>query len=196
MNRILSVLCVVAIGTSVARSGDLDDAEQTVKEGVDGVMVLLRDKDLDRNAKRDKIMEVIEPMFDFALMAKLTLGKSYWPKLDPEQQKEFKDLFVGRLQGTYMDKAEMLSDETVEFSTPVQVKSKVQVKTSIRSTNEVIDILYKLYKRGSQWRVYDLEIQGVSIVSSYRAEYVQILREGGAEDLLQRMRDKAVVPQE
>lgn len=189
-------LCMLAVCAGGAGAGDLEDAEQAVRQAVDAVMSLLRDASLDRDAKRDKTMAVIEPVFDFALMAKLTLGKSYWPKLDEQQRKEFEELFIQRLENTYFDKAEMLSDEKVEFGDPVKVGNKVQVKTSIRSKDEVIDMLYKLYKRENKWRVYDLEIQGVSIVSSYRSEYVPILRDGSPDDLLQKMREKTVRPQE
>ena len=81
----------------------------------------------------------------------------------------------------------MYTDEKVLFEPPVQVKGKVQVPTQLVSKDRKTSILYKLYKSGENWKVYDLEIQGVSIIRSYRSQFAEILKTGTIDDLLLKM---------
>ena len=135
-------------------------------------------------------MKRINPVFDFALMGKLALGKKQWPRLNEGQRKEYTDLFVQQLLKSYANKVMLFSGETVEYEEPLQVKSKVHVGTSVVSTDGRNRILYKMYKSKAGWKVYDVEIKGVSIVSSYRAQYAEIMKTGTVEDLLNRMKEK------
>ena len=123
-------------------------------------------------------------------MAKLTLGRKYWPRLTKEERKEFTDLFIRQLQASYFDKVELFSDDKVEFGEPVAQKKKFYLLTKILAKDEPIKLAYKLYKSKTGWKVYDVEIQDVSIVKSYGLQYSQVLREGTVEDLLTKMEGK------
>ena len=188
--------CLVAVGClqATALADDRSDAQGVVQSTVDRVLAALRNKELAQQARRDKAMEAVNAVFDMPLMAKLTLGPTYWPRLDEGQRKEFVDLFVKKLQDTYQQKVELFSDEKIQFDPPQLVANKVHVNTRVVPKGERIDIKYKLYKSRGGWKVYDVEIQGVSLVSSYRSQYQEILSEGTVDTLLTRMREVATSP--
>jgi len=83
---------------------DKRDAEETVKGKLDAVFAVLEKKDLDQEAKKKEIDEIVSPMFDFALMAKLTLGKKHWPNLSREKKEKFAQLFLNLLKTSYLDR--------------------------------------------------------------------------------------------
>jgi len=184
----LSLALVAFVQTAVADGKS--DAGTVVRETVDSCLGWLQQDDLTDKAKYDLIVKRINPVFDFALMGKLALGKKQWPRLNEGQRKEYTDLFVQQLLKSYANKVMLFSGETVEYEEPLQVKSKVHVGTSVVSTDGRNRILYKMYKSKAGWKVYDVEIKGVSIVSSYRAQYAEIMKTGTVEDLLNRMKEK------
>lgn len=167
------------------------DAEQIVKNKLDAVFAVLNQKDIDAQAKQKEIDAIVTPMFDFDLMAKLTLGRKYWPGLSEEKRARFTQLYINRLKTSYLDKLTLYTDEKVVFEPPVQVETKVQIPTYLVSKERKTSILYKLYKPGEAWKVYDLEIQGVSIIRSYRSQFDEILQKGTIDDLLKKLEKPA-----
>ena len=182
--------CALGLLPALVCAGDVPDAEAVMEKAVNSVLTVLRDGDLRRAVKRERILAVVRPTFDLPLMARLALGREHWPTLSEDERKEFVELFVLQLENSYFDKAQRFASEAMRFHPPQTVKNKVHIKTTIQAKDEEIAIVYKLYKSKAGWRVYDLEIQGVSIVSSYRSQYSQALREGTFADLLSAMREK------
>ena len=180
------VLCLLILGQPLM-ADDKRDAEEIVKRKLDAVFAVLQKKDLDQQAKKKEINEIVTPMFDFALMAKLTLGRKYWPDLPREKKEKFTQLYIELLKTSYLDKLALYTDEKIIFEPPAQVKKKVQIPTQLVSKDRRTSILYKLYKPADDWMVYDLEIQGVSIIRSYRSQFGEILESGTIDDLLLKM---------
>ena len=172
-------------------AGDKSDAEETVKRKLDAVFAVLQKKDLQQQAKKKEISEIVTPMFDFELMAKLTMGRKHWPSLPPEKKEKFTALYIELLKKSYLDKLALYTDEKVIFEPPEQVKEKVQIPTQLVSKDRRTSILYKLYKTADDWKVYDLEIQGVSIIRSYRSQFDEIMQNGTIDDLLLKMEKPA-----
>jgi phospholipid transport system substrate-binding protein len=85
----------------------------------------------------------------------------------------------------------LYTDEKIIFEAPAQVKKKVRVPTQLVSKDRKTSILYKLYKPADDWKVYDLEIQGVSIIRSYRSQFGEVLQSGTIDDLLLKMEKPA-----
>jgi phospholipid transport system substrate-binding protein len=190
VKRILWLSLALAVFVQTAVADGKSDAGEVVRQTVDSCLDWLKRDDLSDDAKYDLIVKRINPVFDFALMGKLALGKQQWPRLNEEQRKEYTELFVQQLLKSYAHKVMLFSGETIEYEEPVQVKSKVHVGTSVVSTDGRDRILYKMYKSKAGWKAYDVEIKGVSIVSSYRAQYAEIMKTGTAETLLNRMKEK------
>ncbi|MFC1679052.1 phospholipid-binding protein MlaC [Elusimicrobiota bacterium] len=177
-------------------ASDAKDVRGVVERSVNTVLDILKDTKIEEAAKRKKVMDVVDPVFDLRLMAKLVLGRKNWAKFDKTQRGEFTDLFVDQLQTSYFDKVEILTDESVEFEDPVAVKKgkkiHFQMLTHIVSKGERYGMLYKLASRKGKWRVYDVEIEGISLVRSYGAQYDQFLRKESSADLLSKMRKKSL----
>ncbi|MFA5138419.1 MAG: ABC transporter substrate-binding protein [Elusimicrobiota bacterium] len=191
MKRLPIVLTLLLSVCGPAAADDAKEIRALMERSVNSVLDALRDKGLEREAKKKKVMEVVDPLFDFRLMAKLVLGRAHWPKFDKGQQEEFTSLFVKQLRDSYFEKVELLTDEKVEFSAPEALKDgKYQMLTHILSKGERYKLLYKLYEREKAWKVYDVEIDGISLVRSYGGQYDQFLQTGTPAELLKKMREK------
>ncbi len=180
---IYAIVCSFVFSQSVM-ADDRDAAEQLIKTSLDEVISVLQKKDLSTEKKNKQINEIVTPMFDYKSMAMLTLEKKYWPGLSKEEKGKFTDLFVERMKASYREKLTLYSDERVIYETAVQVKNKIKIQTYLISKDNKISILYKLYHPKGQWKVYDFEIQGVSIIQTYRSDFTQVLQNGTIDDLM------------
>ena len=162
-------------------------AEEFLKSNLDAVFAVLQKKDLSQQAKNNEVAEIVTSMFDFALMAKLSLGRKYWPDLSQDKKDRFTELFVERLRQFYLNKLTAYTDEKIIYESPVAVKKKIHIPTHLISKGKKISMLYKLDPSNNSWKIYDVEIQGVSIIRSYRAQFREILQKGTFDELLQRM---------
>ena len=170
---------------------DKSAAEEFLKSNLDAVFAVLQNNDLSQQAKDSQVEKIATPMFDFKLMAKLSLGKKYWPGLSPDEREKFTELFIERLRGSYLNRLTSYTDEKVIFESPVAVKKKVHVPTLLVSKSNKISMLYKLYRANDSWKIYDVEIEGVSIIRSYRSQFSEILQKGTFDDLLKKMEKPA-----
>ena len=166
---------------------DKGTAAEYLKSKLDAVFVVLQNKDLEKHAKGEQIEEIVTPMFDFKRMAKLSLGRNYWPGLSREDKEKFTELFIERLRQFYLNKLTVYTDEKIIYDSPVAVKKKVHVPTHLISKSKKISMLYKLYPSNDTWKIYDVEIQGVSVIRSYRSQFKEILQNGTFDDLLRKM---------
>lgn len=167
----------------------------TVKGYVDKVLDVLRDPSLKaesaKKVKKNKIRAISEKMFDFAELSKRTLAQN-WSKFNPEQQKEFVELYTSVLEDAYANKIMSYTDEKIVFSKEITLTEKtVEVQsTIIRQTTE-IPIHYRVILKDGVWRVYDVVIEGVSLINNYRAQFREILSNNPPESLLETLRKKA-----
>ena len=166
---------------------DPNDPNELVRAKWDAIISILQNKDIDQKAKKRQIDKIITPVFDFPLMAKLALGRTHWPKLTRPQSEKFTRLFTELLKTFYLAKIKLYKDETVLFKPGVQKKKSVYVPTELVHKERKVAILYRLRKVDKRWKVYDVEIQGVSILRTYRSQFNEILHRGTVEDLLSRL---------
>lgn len=184
MRRILYAVLVLLLMSQVCWSDDKSAAKELVMAKVDAALSILQRKDLVQQEKNKQVVKIVEPIFDYNLMAKLTLGRKYWPGLSKKNREKFTDLFVARLKTSYIDKLSLYTDEKVVYDAPVQEGIKIQIPTSVISKNNRISMMYKLYKSSNGWKIYDIEIEGVSLISTYRSQFYDILSKGTIDDLL------------
>jgi phospholipid transport system substrate-binding protein len=177
--------------THSAIAADSVAADELLKSKLAQVFKILQKADLEQQAKSNEIVEIVSPMFDFQLMARLSLGREQWTKLGKENRERFTDLFISRLRGSYLSRITAYTDETVTYESPVKVDGKVHIPTYLISKGNKIGMLYKFYQANDQWKIYDLEIQGVSIIRSYQAQFKEILQKGTFDDLLLKMENPA-----
>ena len=160
-----------------------DDPNEIVSAKLNAIITVLQSKELTQESKEKIIDKIISPFFDFELMSKLVLGKTHWTKLMAAEQKKFTELFTTRLKNSYLEKITLDKDEKVELKPAVPVKANIQIAMDVLSNGNKVAVLYKLRKAGSQWKIYDVEIQGVSILLTYRSQFDDIFSRGGVQDL-------------
>ena len=189
-NLLVAVISLFLFYQSAA-ADDKSEVDKLLKNNLDAVFTVLQKKDLKPQAKNKEIVDIVTPMFDFELMARLSLGKKHWPGLSQDKKERFTELFIKRLKTSYLNNFNLYTNEKVIYEPSVQVRKKVHAQTYLVSKDKKISILYKLYKAESNWKIYDLEIQGVSIIRSYRSQFSSILKSGTIDDLLLKLEDPA-----
>ena len=167
---------------------------EQLKTSVDTVIQLLKDEALKRPGKfkerRAHLRKTIIERFDFNEMSKRSLAV-HWAKRTPQEKKEFVDMFTNLLEKSYMDRIEAYTDEAVEYNGESIDNDYAVVKTTVKAKDkEGIPIDYKLTKQGDQWLVYDVVIEGVSLVSNYRNQFNKIISAGSYADLVKKMKVK------
>jgi phospholipid transport system substrate-binding protein len=184
MKSLLYAVLSLLIMSQTVMADDIKTAEKLLKSKLDAVIMVLQKNDLEQEKKNNEVIEIVTPIFDFSLMARLSLGKKHWTGLTQEYKKKFTDLFVERLKESYLEKLNLYTNEIIVYKAPVQVKKKIHIPTELISKDNKIDMLYKLYKSKDGWQIYDLEIQGVSIISTYRSQFDEVMSTGTIDDLL------------
>jgi len=167
---------------------------ETVKADVDKVLDVLRDPSLKsesaKKVKKDKIRAISREMFDFTELSKRTLAQN-WSKFNPGQQKEFVDLYTSVLEDAYANKIISYTDEKIVFNKEVALTEKtVEVQSTVLRKEGDIPIYYRVIMNDSSWRVYDVVIEGVSLINNYRAQFRGILSNKPPESLLETLRKK------
>ena len=190
MKKIVCLLLVLLLLSQTAVADVESEAGKLLKKSVDKIFTVLSDKELSIDQKKSKVIEITSPVFGFSLMAKLSLGKEHWSQFNAKQRTEFIDLFTDLFENFYIDKLHFFSNETVVFQPATIVKQKkVLIQTALISKGTQYSMLYKMFKTKNGWRIYDFEIEGVSILRSYSSQYHHFLKKGGIEGLLAKMRE-------
>ena len=184
MKSLLYAVLSLLILSQTVMADDISSAKKELKSKLDAAILVLQKNDLEQETKNNEVIEIVTPLFDFSLMARLSLGRKYWSGLTKENKKSFTDLFVKRLKESYLEKLNLYTNEIIVYGAPVQVKKKIHIPTELISKDNKIDMLYKLYKSKSGWKIYDIEIQGVSIISTYRSQFAEVMSTGTIDDLL------------
>ena len=172
------------------------DPTEQVKQTVDEVIKILNNKELkkpEKQSERDSMIRgTVEKRFDFEEMAKRALAL-HWKSRTPQEQKEFVALFSDLLEDTYIRKIERYEDEKVVYTDEKTDGPYATVRTRIITTKEIeIPVDYKIFKKEQKWEVYDIVIEGVSLVNNYRTQFNQIIRSGSYEDLIKRLKKKVL----
>ena len=182
-------LTLIISGSSIA-GGPTEDVRKTT----DKLIAIVSDpamKSADMAAERARrIRKAVDERFDWKEMSKRTLAR-HWKKRTQREKEEFVDLFGKLLERTYLDKVEGYSGEKVLY-VGERVDGNygiVKVKIVTRKDTEIL-VKYKLKKKGGEWLVYDISIEGVSLVNNYRKQFNSIMTRSSYEDLINKLRRK------
>jgi len=178
--------------------GSLVSAEETATDAMKGtvneVVRLLEDKDLKKPDKheerRQKLEKAVGDRFSYEEMGKRALA-GQWAKLTDAQKQEFVGLFKSLLSRTYANKIESYSGEPIQFVGERNQDGYAEVKTKVLSGKAVIPLDYRLMKKDEGWRVYDVVIDGVSLVNNYRGQFSKIINASSYDGLVDSLRKKS-----
>lgn len=192
----LGLVCALALSMSspIAMVVHAGEALVQAKATVDKVIELTKDPNLKKPSKarerRLAIRKVIDERFDFEEMAKRSLSV-YWQQRTAQERREFIVLFADLLERSYMKKIEGYNEEKIIYIDEKTDGRYAVVRTKIVTRRNVeVPIEYRMLAKGSAWEVYDVSIEGVSLVNNYRSQFSKIIRTSSYAELVRRMKNK------
>ena len=187
----LALFFGISLAAQAVWAGGATDA---MKGTIDEVLRIVQDKELRKPAKseeRRKLLEqIVGERFDYSEMSRRALGAP-WAKLSDKEKDEFVELFQTLLVNSYADKVEAYSGEGVEYINERTEKDYAEVRTKVLTGKTEIPLDYRLLNKASVWRVYDVVVDGVSLVNNYRGQFTKIIRSGSYADLVDQLRKKS-----
>jgi phospholipid transport system substrate-binding protein len=196
MNRWLGIAlaCTVLVGPLAVREAAAGAPTEQLRTHVDRVLKLLDDSSLKAPDKakerRAAVRKVADDIFDFAETAKRSLGR-HWAARTPEERDEFVKLFGDLLERSYISKIELYGGEKIQY-----VGDKVEGETAVVQSKLLtkaggeVPIEYRMLKKGERWLVYDVVIEGVSLVANYRTQFNKIIQTSSFQDLVKKMKTR------
>jgi phospholipid transport system substrate-binding protein len=178
----------------VAPNGWAGQAQDQLKSAIDRVVSTLENPALKGDGKvaerRAAVRKIADELFDFGEIARRALGR-YWQPLTEPQRTEFVGLFADLLERSYISKIELYGGEKIVYSGDRVEGDLATVSTKIITKNGTeVPVDYRLFKRGDRWMVYDVNIEGISLVSNYRTQFNKIIQTNGYNSLVERMKTK------
>lgn len=166
----------------------------TVKTNVNDVLNVLRDPKLKgetgKKLKEQRVEAAADKLFDYVELSKRTLGLN-WNKFSPDQRREFVELYRTILKDAYVDKITAYTNERVNFTKEAALsETTVEVWSVVISKGGETPIHYRVIKKENTWKVYDVVIEGVSLINNYRTQFREILGNNPPEKLLETLRKK------
>jgi phospholipid transport system substrate-binding protein len=166
-----------------------------LRKQVDQVVHVLDNPALkEKAARHDAVRKIAGEIFDYNEMAKRSLG-THWASRTPEQKQEFVSLFSDLLDRAYFSKIELYQGEKVRYGTETVDGDQATVKTMIVTpSGSEIPVDYRMHQTDGRWTVYDVSIQGVSLVANYRTQFNRVVTTESYESLVQKLKDKDATP--
>lgn len=186
-------LGVVLIATAPAWASAVETAAARVvmEETVNDVLAVLRAPEFETAERRTRLEAIARARFDFETMSKLVLRRS-WRKFSAEQRVEFVDAFTDHLATSYGSRVERYNQQDVQITgTRAEPRGDVTVLTTILGGgSDDIAMDYRLRSEQGIWRVIDVKIEGISLISSFRSQFKEVLSQNGPDEVLRRLREK------
>ena len=192
IHLIVPIILVLALALPLAAlAGSPKEAVEVDVQKVLTTMVEPAFKDQSREVKITKIRSIINEIFDYTELSKRTLGRE-WAKFSAAQQTEFVKLFSDLLEKTYADRLLAYSNEKVVFDKENMLnEGQAEVFSNVLTADgKKIPLDYRLVLKDGKWRVYDVIIEGISMVKNYRDQFRDILAKDSPEQVLKMLREK------
>ena len=197
MIRVIPIVIILLLNIQMlaygAQATPLDDIKGPIENG----MALLKDPKYTGKTQlqeqRDKIWELIRDIFDFRIISMMALARE-WKAFTPKQQDEFTEAFTELLKNSYLNKIQgQFHDEEVVFlGQDMLTDKKAVVKTKVLRQQTETPIDYKVVLSQGKWRIYDINVEGISLIKNYRTQFKTILAKDSPEELIKRIREKNV----
>jgi len=193
MRKRLNVVCCLALLLSVAFAAvpvlGADGPKIQLEVSINQILTVLQNDALQGVSRRQELSTLLRQRFDFQVMSQYVLGPQ-WRKTDKQDRAQFVGLFSDLLEASYIGKIEAYTDEKILFGDEQIDGRKARVETQVLTASAEIPIDYKLVQKEEGWLVYDVAVEGVSLVRTYRDNYREIVRKEGITRLLVRMQEK------
>jgi phospholipid transport system substrate-binding protein len=183
---LIVVVCICLSGSqAVADENPLG----VVKTGTDNVIKILKQYPEDTQARREKIRGVVDQYFDYGGVSRLALGPQ-WNKQPPEKQQEFERDFSRLLFGKYIDSIEKYANQKITYNQEQVTQDHVVVESTVMDRGGPVHIDYALHLKNGKWGVYDVSVEGLSLVVNYRSQFDQMLASGTFDNVLAKLKQQ------
>jgi phospholipid transport system substrate-binding protein len=190
LKKRINLLLIAALFTaSHAFAAPIDDVRKTVDE----VVRIVADKETKKNEqkRRQALKKTISLIFDYGEMAKRSLGK-HWNERTAAEKKQFVDLFATLLENSYAGKIESYNNEKIVYLKETHDDDHAEVKSKVvTAKRDEFTLDYRMLKQNGKWMVYDVVIEGVSLVSNYRSQFNRIITASGYGELVKKLQTKS-----
>jgi phospholipid transport system substrate-binding protein len=189
LKRITLLLTAALFLASTAFANPIEDVKKTVDE----VVRIVADKEMKKNEakRRQALKKSISTIFDYSEMAKRSLGK-HWNVRTAAEKKQFAELFATLLENSYAGKIESYNNEKIVYIKEVLEEEYAEVKSKVvTAARDEFTLDYRLFKQNGKWMVYDVIIEGVSLVSNYRSQFNKIITANGYSTLVKKLQSKS-----
>jgi len=186
----IGALCALVLAGGRAEAGPPTDQ---LKAATDRVLTILQDPELKKPEqaaeRRKQIRAVANEVFDWPETGKRALGVKAQACSAP-QREEFSPLFTDLIERSYVSKLELYSGERIAYTSESSEGDQATVRSKITTKSGDIPIDYQLHKVGDRWRVYDVAIERVSLVSNYRSQFTKIIQQSNCGELIKKLKTK------
>jgi phospholipid transport system substrate-binding protein len=188
LKRFALWMITVLFLTTNAFAGVTDEVKKTVDE----VVRIVSDKEMKKNdqKRRHALKKSISTIFDYNEMAKRSLGK-HWNQRSAAEKKQFAELFASLLENSYASKIESYNNEKIVYLKETMDNDHAEVKSKVVTTKrDEFTLDYRMLNQNGKWMVYDVVIEGVSLVSNYRTQFNKIITANGYPELVKKLQTK------
>src|SRR5215831_7122840 len=190
----IGIACLLA--TLLPSTATAATATEAMKGSIDQLVRVLEDQELKKEdqatERRQQLQKIFNDRFSYEEMSKRSLG-AHWNSLNEAQRQQFVDLFRQLLARSYTGTIEGYSGERFQYLSEQNEGDYAEVRSKLISRKGEIPINYRLFSKAGQWQVYDIVVDGISMVSNYRAQFTKIIRASSYEDLVQKLQNKSEV---
>lgn len=183
MNNRLLVPLIFVLLLPTAGAMDYTTPMGRVQDAIGRVIGVLKNPDLGREARWERIAAVIDDSFDFRSMSQSVLA-THWKRATPEERERFVEFFSRYIEETYRAKIEAYSDQEIRYETETIRGDRAVVETLIVTSTTEIPVNFKLKNNGGQWYAYDVVVEGTSLVANYQNTFAAIVKNEGMDGLL------------
>ena len=183
-------LSLFVLTVPVIQAGDVEDINSMVKKKVSVIFDLLGKQDIEKNERNEKIVGELNEIMDFKLAAYLSLGK-HWKKISKTQKKEFVETFQQYINNYIVEKIDLYTNQKIDIGdSKIVKKGRAELEIGILSGGETLQVNFKLRKnKKKEWRVYDVDIEGVSLITTFRSQFSGFLKNSSFEELLKKLKN-------
>lgn len=183
LKKILLVLMISIVSTYGIEEKHIKQVMDTkIKQSIQ----ILKKKSLNQLQKEKRVIKIMDPIFSYSTMSKISLGKK-WKTLTKAEKKAFAKAFEHKMKRSYIDKLKLYHNQKVVTSSPKKIKSnRIKLTTKIIGNHETYKIVNSFFKKknSNQWYIYDVKLAGVSIIQTFRKQFSAFLKTKSFKQLL------------
>ena len=190
LKSFVMTLSLFVLTVPIIQAGDVEDINSMVKKKVSVIFDLLGKQDIEKNERNEKIVGELNEIMDFKLAAYLSLGK-HWKKISKTQKKEFVETFQQYINNYIVEKIDLYTNQKIDIGdSKIVKKGRAELEIGILSGGETLQVNFKLRKnKKKEWRVYDVDIEGVSLITTFRSQFSGVLKNSSFEELLEKLKN-------